>query len=79
MWPPTVVTDVHPLGLCPARALQYAMAPGYYLHTASCTVSACRRLQEKRKRDEGKVKRGGSYVEEEKRRARDYNIFSGFD
>ena len=36
-------------------------------------------LQEKRKRDEGKASRGGSYVEEEKRRAREFGIVSGFD
>ena len=36
-------------------------------------------LQEKRKRDEGKTSRVGSYVEEEKRRARAHGVFSGFD
>jgi hypothetical protein len=36
-------------------------------------------LQEKRKRDEGKASRGKNYVEEEKRRAREFGIVSGFD
>ena len=35
--------------------------------------------QEKRKRDEGKATQGKNYVEEEKRRAREYGIVSGFD
>lgn len=34
-------------------------------------------VQEKRKRDAGKQSRGKNYVEEEKRRARDFGIFSG--
>lgn len=38
-----------------------------------------RSLQEKKKRDEGKASRGKSYVEEEKRRAREFGIVSGFD
>ncbi|KAL4418681.1 hypothetical protein ABPG77_008690 [Micractinium sp. CCAP 211/92] len=35
--------------------------------------------KEKRKRDEGRASRGKSYVEEEKRRAREFGIVSGFD
>ena len=35
--------------------------------------------KEKRKREEGKVSRVGSYVEEEKRVARAFGVFSGFD
>jgi len=35
--------------------------------------------KEKRKREEGKVSRSGSYVEEEKRLARSHGVFSGFD
>jgi hypothetical protein len=35
--------------------------------------------KEKRKRDEGKVSRTGSHVEEEKRRARAFGVYSGFD
>jgi hypothetical protein len=46
----------------------------------SChTPPLLRDLQEKRKREEGKVSRGGSYVEEEKRRAREFGVVSGFD
>ena len=41
--------------------------------------SAVPLLQEKRKREQGKATRGGSYVEEEKRRAREFGVFSGFD
>jgi hypothetical protein len=49
-------------------------------------VSAClclalhtQQLQEKRKRDEGRQSRGKSTVEEEKRIARAYGVYSGFD
>jgi hypothetical protein len=41
-------------------------------------ISACN-SQEKRKRDTGKQSRGKNYVEEEKRRARDFGHYSGFD
>lgn len=36
-------------------------------------------LQEKRKRDAGQQSRGKSTVEEEKRIARQYGVYSGFD
>ena len=35
--------------------------------------------QEKRKRDEGKASRAKNYVEESKRQARAFGIYSGFD
>ncbi|GAB4814720.1 hypothetical protein N2152v2_001766 [Parachlorella kessleri] len=35
--------------------------------------------KEKRKRDAGKQSRGKNYVEEEKRKAREFGVFSGFD
>lgn len=35
--------------------------------------------KEKRKRDAGKQSKGKNYVEEEKRKAREFGIFSGFD
>ncbi|GAX77629.1 hypothetical protein CEUSTIGMA_g5072.t1 [Chlamydomonas eustigma] len=35
--------------------------------------------KEKRKREEGKTSRAGSYVEEEKRLGRKFGVFSGFD
>ncbi len=36
-------------------------------------------LQEKRKRDAGQQNKGKNYIEEEKRKARDFGIYSGFD
>lgn len=36
-------------------------------------------VQEKRKRDMGQAKRGKNYVEEEKRQARSFGVYSGFD
>lgn len=35
--------------------------------------------REKRKRDMGQAKRGKNYVEEEKRQARSFGVYSGFD
>jgi hypothetical protein len=35
--------------------------------------------QEKKKREKGQVSRGTSYVQEEKRQARQFNQYSGFD
>jgi hypothetical protein len=40
---------------------------------------ACVWPQEKRKRDDGKQSRGKNYVEEEKRLARNFGMYSGFD
>jgi hypothetical protein len=40
---------------------------------------ACCDLQEKRKRDAGMQSRGKSTVEEEKRIARQFGVYSGFD
>lgn len=43
-------------------------------------VSVCHvRLQEKKKRDAGQQSRGKSTVEEEKRIARQFGVYSGFD
>ena len=36
-------------------------------------------FQEKRKREAGQAKRGKNFVEEEKRIARDYGVYSNFD
>lgn len=50
------------------------------LHDALSPLKRCMlrcAAQEKRKRDAGKQSRGKNYVEEEKRRARDFGIFSG--
>jgi hypothetical protein len=55
-----------------ARRLQPPTQP-HVVYWPACV------LQEKRKRDEGKASRGKNYVEEEKRRAREFGIVSGFD
>jgi hypothetical protein len=47
------------------------------LRVLLCCVSAG--LQEKRKRDAGMQSRGKSTVEEEKRIARQFGVYSGFD
>ena len=39
----------------------------------------CIHVQEKRKRDMGQAKKAKNYVEDEKRVARNYGMYSGFD
>ena len=60
--------------------LPHPAIPSPSTHMSVCLPAcpACL-LQEKRKRDEGKASRGKNYVEEEKRRAREFGIVSGFD
>ena len=45
----------------------------------SHSVTHCRLLQEKRKRDAGQATSSKNYVEEEKRLARQHGVYSGFD
>lgn len=45
----------------------------------SCSLWMLMRLQEKKKRDTGQQSRGKSTVEEEKRIARNFGVYSGFD
>lgn len=55
------------------------------MHVCICTYTAAwllvvvRCMQEKRKRDAGQQSREKNYVEESKRQAREFGVFSGFD
>jgi hypothetical protein len=55
----------------------HAVATFLFSSSVCLYVPFC--LQEKRKRDAGQATRGKNYVEEEKRQARNYGVFSGFD
>jgi hypothetical protein len=49
------------------------------LPTSACLPPLLPLQQEKRKRAAGQATKGSNYVEEEKRLARNFGVYSGFD
>ncbi len=65
----------------PGGAARWRLEPATIRCCSPGPGPACLRAapQEKKKRDKGQVSRGTNYVEEEKRLARQFNQYSGFD
>lgn len=62
----------------PAYPLHMSRGLRHHLEQSSTRGMACW-VQEKRKREAGQAKSSKNYVEEEKRIARNFGMYSGFD